>query len=101
MQRTQPARGAAEHAWRKVRGVQKAETRDMPKRLGHQAGSPDDANPHGVRSAAPFVPKTTSVRTLRVAVQECRGCDLYKTATQAVFGAGGRSARALFVGEQP
>ena len=73
----------------------------MAKRRGEEAGSPDDANPGGVRSAAPFVPKTTSVRTLRVAVQECRGCDLYKAATQAVFGTGGRSARALFVGEQP
>jgi len=52
-------------------------------------------------SAAPFVPNTTNVRKLAAAAQECRGCDLYKNATQAVFGAGPPSARVLFVGEQP
>src|SRR5216110_450854 len=52
-------------------------------------------------SAAPFVPKTTSIRTLTAASHECRGCDLYKTATQVVFGAGPGKARIAFVGEQP
>jgi len=65
------------------------------------AGSPDDANPGGQRSAAPFVPATTSLRTLSAAAHECRGCDLYKTATQVVFGAGPRTAHVMFVGEQP
>src|SRR5437762_10198558 len=64
-------------------------------------GSPDDANPGGARSAAPFVPKTSSIRTLTAAAHECRGCDLYKTATQVVFGAGPSKARVVFVGEQP
>ena len=52
-------------------------------------------------TAAPFVPDTTSLRALEDAAQECRGCDLYKHATQAVFGAGPRSARLMLVGEQP
>ena len=64
-------------------------------------GSPDDANPGGERSAALFVPKSTSIRTLTAAAHECRGCDLYKTATQVVFGAGPGKARVVFVGEQP
>ena len=64
-------------------------------------GSPEDANPWSERSAAPFVPKTTSIRTLSAAAHECRGCDLYKTATQIVFGAGPARARVVFVGEQP
>jgi uracil-DNA glycosylase len=64
-------------------------------------GSPEDANPRSERSAAPFVPKTTSIRTLSAAAHECRGCDLYKTATQVVFGAGPARARVVFVGEQP
>src|ERR1043166_5514429 len=64
-------------------------------------GSPDDGNPGGERSAAPFVPKTTSIRTLTAAAHECRGCDLYKAATQVVFGAGPSKARVVFVGEQP
>ena len=54
-------------------------------------GSPDDANPGGKRSAAPFVPRTTSIKALSAASHDCRGCDLYKTATQVVFGAGPRS----------
>jgi len=64
-------------------------------------GSPDDANPGGERSAAPFVPTSNSIRTLAAAAHECRGCDLYKTATQVVFGAGPNKARVVFVGEQP
>jgi DNA polymerase len=66
-----------------------------------KAGSPDDANPGGLRSAAPFVPKSTSLRTLDAAAQRCRGCDLYKAATQAVFGSGPLAARVMLVGEQP
>jgi DNA polymerase len=53
------------------------------------------------RTAALFVPKTTSLRTLGAAAEDCRGCDLYKAATQVVFGSGPRSARVMFVGEQP
>ena len=66
-----------------------------------RTGSADDANPGGERSAAPFVPETTSIRTLSAAAHGCRGCDLYKNATQVVFGAGPRRARVLLVGEQP
>jgi len=64
-------------------------------------GSPDDANPSGERSAAPFVPKSSSIRTLGAAAHDCRGCDLYKMATQVVFGAGPAKARVMFIGEQP
>lgn len=53
------------------------------------------------RSAAPFVPETTSIKKLSAAAHECTGCDLYKNATQVVFGAGPQRARVMFVGEQP
>jgi uracil-DNA glycosylase len=53
------------------------------------------------RSAAPFVPKTTGLKALRVAAQQCRGCDLYERATQAVFGVGPKGAHVMFLGEQP
>jgi DNA polymerase len=53
------------------------------------------------RTAAPFVPNSTSIRTLAAAASNCRGCDLYKAATQVVFGAGPQSGRVIFVGEQP
>jgi uracil-DNA glycosylase len=52
-------------------------------------------------SAEPFVPNTNSIRKLSAAAHECTGCDLYKNATQVVFGAGPQKARVMFVGEQP
>ena len=53
------------------------------------------------RTAAPFVPDSTSVKVLHAAAHSCRGCDLYKHATQVVFGSGPRKAGVMFVGEQP
>jgi DNA polymerase len=38
------------------------------------------------KTAAPFVPEDRTLPVLREAVQKCRGCDLYRNATQAVFG---------------
>jgi uracil-DNA glycosylase len=53
------------------------------------------------RSAETFLPARRSVGALRAAAENCRGCDLYKHATQTVFGEGRSDARLLFVGEQP
>ena len=52
-------------------------------------------------NSEPFVPKDRSIRSLADAVQGCRGCGLYRNATQAVFGEGSERARVMFVGEQP
>ncbi len=52
-------------------------------------------------TAAPYLPQRISLTTLKEAVQECRGCDLYQLATQAVFGEGRKSAKLMLVGEQP
>jgi uracil-DNA glycosylase family protein len=52
-------------------------------------------------SAATYLPEKLSLPQLREAVQGCRGCDLYRNATQAVFGEGARHAEVMFVGEQP
>jgi DNA polymerase len=51
--------------------------------------------------AAEWVPERLSLRSLQEAVQECRGCELYRDATQAVMGEGRRSAALMLVGEQP
>ena len=51
--------------------------------------------------AQPFVPDSGSLGASRLAVQGCRGCDLYRDATQAVFGQGPDRARLALVGEQP
>ena len=52
-------------------------------------------------SAAEFLPQSRSLRALEKAAEGCRGCDLYKDATQTVFGAGLRRAELMLVGEQP
>jgi len=52
-------------------------------------------------SAADFIPPGASLTKLRAAVDGCRGCSLYKNATQAVFGEGPSRARVVFIGEQP
>jgi DNA polymerase len=38
---------------------------------------------------------------LRDAAKRCTACDLYRNATQTVFGAGGEGSRLMLVGEQP
>src|SRR4051812_46838277 len=54
-----------------------------------------------VPGADVYVPHGKSLDVLADAVQRCKGCDLYKAATQAVWGQGARSARLMLVGEQP
>jgi DNA polymerase len=52
-------------------------------------------------SAAEFVPGSRSLRALREAAADCRGCPLWEDATQTVFGKGPRKAKLMLVGEQP
>ncbi len=53
------------------------------------------------RSAAEYLPQKPSLKNLREAAKDCRGCDLYKNATQTVFGEGRARARMMLIGEQP
>jgi DNA polymerase len=50
---------------------------------------------------APPVPSRPSLTRLREAVQECRACELWVDATQAVIGEGAAKARLMLIGEQP
>ena len=52
-------------------------------------------------TAAPLVPPRPTLVSLRAAAAECKACDLWKRATQTVFGEGARRAAAMLVGEQP
>lgn len=52
-------------------------------------------------TAAALIPERPTLARLREAALACRACPLWKRATQTVFGDGSRSARAIFVGEQP
>lgn len=61
---------------------------------GQQARTP-------ARSAANFLPPRASLKALREAAGGCQGCDLYRSATQTVFGEGSRRASLVLVGEQP
>jgi uracil-DNA glycosylase len=51
--------------------------------------------------ATMHVPSNPSLNRLRAAASSCKGCDLWKNATQTVFGEGATTARIVFVGEQP
>lgn len=53
------------------------------------------------KDASAYLPASKTLPSLRKGVQACQGCDLYRNATQAVFGAGPVSASIIFVGEQP
>jgi uracil-DNA glycosylase family protein len=42
-----------------------------------------------------------SIRALRMRARDCRACDLWKPATQTVFGEGPENARIVLLGEEP
>jgi uracil-DNA glycosylase family protein len=52
-------------------------------------------------TAAEYLPERPSLESLREAAAVCRGCELWRSATQTVFGEGLVGASVLFVGEQP
>jgi uracil-DNA glycosylase family protein len=53
------------------------------------------------KSAADFFPKKITFESLRAAADTCEGCEIYKNATQTVFGEGPKHPRIILVGEQP
>lgn len=79
-------KGLAAQAWR---SAQQAEAR-ATLALEQQGGG-----------AAPFVPAGAGLDELRAAAARCQGCDLFRHATQVVFGRGPADARIVLVGEQP
>jgi DNA polymerase len=54
-----------------------------------------------VQTAAPWVPEHADIDELKRAAVDCRGCELWKPATQVVFSAGNPRAPLALVGEQP
>jgi DNA polymerase len=51
--------------------------------------------------ATPFLPKKPTIIRLREAARSCKGCDLWKNATQTVFGEGNSRPSMMLIGEQP
>jgi DNA polymerase len=54
-----------------------------------------------VQTAAPWVPERADIDELKRAAVDCKGCELWKHATQVVFSAGNPRAPLALVGEQP
>jgi DNA polymerase len=52
-------------------------------------------------TAADYLPEHPTLASLREAAKVCRGCELWRDATQTVFGEGPTDATLVFVGEQP
>jgi uracil-DNA glycosylase family protein len=58
-------------------------------------------SPEEVPGAEGFLPARHTLPSLRAAIPTCRGCPLYKEATQAVFGEGSAASRVMLIGEVP
>jgi len=57
--------------------------------------------PEEATASAPVLARSGDVAGLQRAAAGCRACDLWRNATQTVFGEGPRKAKIMFVGEQP
>ncbi len=68
------------------------------RRLSALAKQESEGEPEG-EGAARLVPEGAGLAELRVAAARCTGCDLYRHATQTVFGRGPDDARIVLVGE--
>jgi uracil-DNA glycosylase family protein len=55
----------------------------------------------GLSSPIDLIDPDASLEELRRAAQSCQGCDIWRRATQVVFGEGMSKAEVMFVGEQP
>ncbi len=62
---------------------------------------PPKPPPDEVPGAEHFLPDKHTLPLLRAAIPACRGCTLYKDATQAVFGEGSAHAKIMMIGEVP
>lgn len=65
----------------------------------HSSRQASKTDPGKLKAAV--LPHVLTLKNLQEAVRECRACDLWRHATQAVFGEGPAKARIMFVGEQP
>jgi len=85
------------------------QARSAPTRKRTAARETSDHEPDAERAAArdaatsarDFLPARRTLPSLRRAAAACRGCPLYRNATQTVFGEGAATARLMLVGETP
>jgi DNA polymerase len=60
-----------------------------------------DRSAEETMTAEEFVPSDGDLTALAKAAAHCEGCELYRDATQTVFGRGDENARFVLIGEQP
>jgi DNA polymerase len=60
-----------------------------------------EAGPRPGEPVSELLPERPTLRSVREVAAGCKACDLYKRATQTVFGEGPRKAGVMLVGEQP
>jgi hypothetical protein len=77
-----------------VKAIAAKSIRDMS-RVGRGCSRPDTS------SAATLISPRASLADIRQAASVCKACDLWKTATQTVFGEGKSSAAIMMLGEEP
>jgi uracil-DNA glycosylase family protein len=53
------------------------------------------------KDAAALIPDRPTLKKVRAAAKDCRACELWRHATQTVFGEGARKAGLMLIGEQP
>lgn len=70
----------------------------MAREPWHSTVSPTS---RAMTTATDFLPDRINLTSLRKSAHHCRGCDLYKRATQVVFGEGLVRSRLMLVGEMP
>jgi uracil-DNA glycosylase family protein len=74
----------------------------VPRKKKSEALKISEGRPQPIFSAEPSAEQpSVSIDQLREEARSCRACDLWKNATQTVFGEGSRKATVMFVGEQP
>jgi uracil-DNA glycosylase len=69
--------------------------------LGRSEGAGTRMRSNQQDPAIELAPQLQTIDELREAASSCKNCDLWKRATQVVFGEGLREATVMFVGEQP
>lgn len=74
----------------KIQSRQKGRTR--------KRSSADNPAPYDI---SVLIPKNATLADLRSVAAECKSCDLWKTATQTVFGEGAPASKVMLIGEQP
>ena len=53
------------------------------------------------KPGTPPIPPNASLKQLQSAAKNCKACDLWRHATQTVFGEGSAHANIMLIGEQP